>query len=138
MEAVAAIYASKDSFISALNLQTELKDKTKANWYLVTSVDQSKLKEALELQEHAKSLLDTNAYIILNKCLQEKLNNWHPKDDDDLAVKLKASFTQRENHLKDYMKNKFNNVLEFTEIFKVSPQDHVIELSHQWDAISHQ
>lgn len=135
MEAIGAIYTSKDSFISALNLQKELKNHSKSNWYLVTSVDQNKLKEAMDLQDHAKDLLDEKTYIILNKCLQEKLDNWQPEADDPLAKKLKASFMYRENDLKSFMKTKFKNVLEFNEVLEVSPLDHVKELSQQWEII---
>jgi anion-transporting ArsA/GET3 family ATPase len=133
MEAIGAIYSSKESFLSALSLQKELKNHTKANWYLVTSVDQNKIKEAMELQQHAQDLLDDRTYIILNKCLQEKLEHWHPRGSDVLATKLKESFVHRENDLKTYMKNKFPNVLEFNEVLKVSPLEHVSDLSLQWE-----
>jgi anion-transporting ArsA/GET3 family ATPase len=135
MEAVGAIYQSKESFVSALNLQKELKDHEKANWYLVTSVDQNKLKEAMDLRDQAKNLLDNKTYVVLNKCLNEKLENWHPKEDDTLAVKLKESFSHRENDLKTHMRQKFQNVLEFSEVLKVSPLDHVKELILQWKEI---
>lgn len=136
MEAVGAIYQSKDSFLSALNLQKELKNRTKANWYLVTSVDQNKLKEALDLREHAKDLLDNNTYVILNKCLENKITEWIPDSNDELSIKLKASFLKRENDLKTYMKSKFDNVFEFSEILKISPFDHVKELTYQWEKLN--
>ena len=135
MEAIGAIYQSKDSFIAALNLQKELKDHEKANWYLVTSVDQNKLKEALDLRENAKDLLDERTYVILNKCLDHKLNNWSPEESDNLSLKLKESFLNRENNLKEYMKSKFEYVLEFSEILKISPLDHVKDLITQWENI---
>jgi anion-transporting ArsA/GET3 family ATPase len=133
MDAVAAIYGSKDSFLGALQLQQQLKSHEKANWYLVTSVDQNKVKEALELQAHAVDLLDKDTYVILNKCLQEKLTDWSPKEEDELAKRLKASFTHKEEELKKYMQSKFNHVLEFSEILKLSPLEHVKELSTQWN-----
>lgn len=135
MEAIGAIYSSKDSFLSAINLQKELKNHSNSNWYLVTSVDQNKLKEAIELQNHAKDLLDEKTFVILNKCLKEKLDQWQPSEHDDLAIKLKNSFTHRENDLKDFMRSKFAHVLEFSEVLKVSPIDHVSDLSLQWKSI---
>lgn len=133
MEAVAAIYSSKDSFLSALHLQKELKDHKRSNWYLVTSVDQNKIKEALELQSHAVDLLDKETFVILNKCLQEKLNQWTPEEDDQLAMKLKTSFGHKEKELKNLMSEKFDHILEFSEILKLSPLEHVKELSMQWE-----
>jgi anion-transporting ArsA/GET3 family ATPase len=135
MEAVGAIYQSKDSFISALNLQKELKDHSKSNWYLVTSVDQNKMKEALDLRDHAKDLFDNKTYVILNKCLNDKIKEWEPSEGDLLALKLKDSFSHRETSLKMHMKDKFQNVLEFSEVLKVSPLDHVKELIIQWKNI---
>ena len=132
MDAIAAIYSSKDSFIGAMHLQKELKNHQKSNWYLVTSVDQNKVKEALELQSHAKDLLDKETYVILNKCLNEKLEKWFPKEDDLLASKLKASFSHKEQELKKLMRARFENVLEFSEILKLSPLEHVKELTDQW------
>lgn len=133
MEAVSAIYTSKDSFLSALHLQKELKDHSKSNWYLVTSVDQNKVKEALELQSHAVDLLDKETFVILNKCLKDKLNEWSPEQEDALAKKLKSSFGHKENELKELMSQKFNHILEFPEILKLSPLEHVKELSDQWE-----
>ena len=132
MDAIAAIYSSKDSFLGALHLQKELKNHQKSNWFLVTSVDQNKIKEALELQSHAKDLLDKETYVILNKCLNEKLQEWEPKEQDLLAIKLKSSFAHKEQQLKKLMAARFQNVLEFSEILKLSPLEHVKELTEQW------
>lgn len=133
MDAIAAIYSSKESFLGALQLQKELKNHQQSNWYLVTSVDQNKIKEALELQSHAKDLLDKETYVVLNKCLHEKLNQWSPSDGDILASKLKTSFSHKEEELKRLMNSRFEKVLEFSEILKLSPLDHVKELTEQWN-----
>lgn len=133
LEAIAAIYDSKESFIQALKLQNKLKNQTYTNWFLVTSVDQSKVQEALELRQHAEDFLTEDSYVIMNKCLSEKLNAWTPHEEEELATLLKTTFTERESSLKKQMEAKFKNILEFNEIFKISPLDHITQLTQSWD-----
>lgn len=133
MDAIGALYDSKESFVQALELQKKLKNHQESNWFLVTSVDQNKVVEAMELQEHATDFLTSESYVILNKCLGKKLDDWNPNSEDLLATTLKDSFTQREDHLKKIVKTKFNNILEFSEVLKVSPLDHIKELAEQWN-----
>lgn len=139
MTAIGAIYETKDVFLSALKLQEDLRNPSLANWFLVTSVDQSKIKEALELSENAKNLLDEKSFVILNKCLSHELANWKLTSDQNLsnqkiAKRLKDSFERKEENLKTIIKNNFNHVLEFPEILKLSPIDQVLGLVHSWES----
>jgi hypothetical protein len=135
MDAIGAIYETKDIFLGALKLQRELRNPQTANWFLVTSVDQSKIKEALSLSSNAKELLSNQSYVILNKCLSKKLENWHPTLNERLALSLKESFVEKENNLKTIIHKKFNNVLEFPEILKLSPTEQVLDLVSSWEAL---
>jgi anion-transporting ArsA/GET3 family ATPase len=135
MHAIGAIYETKDTFLGALKLQEELRDPGKANWFLVTSVDQSKVKEALNLSSNAKDLLNDKSYVILNKCLSHQLTSWTPEEDEHLALELKKSFIEKENNLKSIINKKFNNVLEFPEILKLSPTEQVLGLVSGWEAL---
>ena len=94
------------------------------------------MKEAVELQDHAKDLLDKDTYVILNKCLQAELSQWEPSSEDTLAKKIKESMETREKELKNFMQTKFNHILEFNEVLKVSPDDHVKELVLQWEQMN--
>lgn len=133
MDAIGAIYQTKDSFLSALQLQEKLKDEKFTNWFLVTSVDQVKIKEATKLQEEAKDFLNEKSYAVLNKCIQDKLSNWEPSESDEFASKLKTSLSKKEDELKNFMRPRFQEVLEFPEIFKVEPKDHVSQLVKEWN-----
>ncbi len=136
MDAIGAIYETKDTFLSALNLQKKLRDPAFANWFLVTSVDQSKIKEALNLSSNAQDILNSETFVILNKCLSSELDAWQPKSDEHLQIEIKESFEQKENELKNTIKKKFNHVLEFPEILKLSPTEQVVELSQRWRQLS--
>lgn len=130
VDAVIAIYKTKGSFIEALDMQKTLRDKNYSHWYLVTSVEQNKLQEALELQARAKELFSTDSSIILNKCLEVELMNWEAQTEFDKALKM--SLLNKELNLKDNLKKLFKNVFEFPEIISLSPKEHVNALSIHW------
>lgn len=132
LDAIYIIYQSKDVFLDALNLQKELQEANRSNWFLVTSVEQNKIKEAMELSESAKSLLSNRAFVILNKCLNESTYKWEPKEE--LGMKVKRSFLNRELNHEKLLKQKFSTVLKFTEILSMDPLEHVSGLKSQWRA----
>lgn len=130
IDAVIAIYKTKNSFLSALNLQNALKDPKQSNWFLVTSVEQSKVDEALELKTNVANLISDNSFVILNKSLQVKLDEWDV--DSDQTQLLKESLQQKETSIRMGLKNNFKDILGFTEIFSSKPEDHIKELTNQW------
>lgn len=128
--AIQIIYQSKDAFLKGLSLQDRLKSRTECNWFLVTSVEQGKPEEAVELISHAKHFIHQDHFLVLNKCLEHELAQWHPSEDR--LVKLKDSMESREKTLKQDMRKAFAQVLEFPEITSVSPQDHIKHLTQNW------
>ena len=130
IDAVIAIYKTKDSFLNALKLQDSLKDSKLSNWFLVTSVEQSKVDEALELKTNVEKLVSDNSFVILNKSLKTKLDEWNPTSEDEIL--LKASLRNKEKSIRDGLKSNFKEVLGFTEIFSNKPEDHIKELTQQW------
>jgi anion-transporting ArsA/GET3 family ATPase len=134
IEAIIAIYKTKRSFLDALNLQKTLKSNESSNWFLVTSVEQNKLKEALELKAHAKGLITKESYIVLNKCIEENLETWLV-DEKSESGKFKMSLINREKKLKSDLDKHFEKVLEFPEIFNISPLEHIKGLTSNWKSI---
>ena len=131
MDAIGAIYQTKDSFLKALNLQDKLKDERYTNWFLVTSVEQNKIFEALELQEKAKDFLNHKSYAILNKSLKSKLEAWEPAKEKNKM--LKKTLLEKEERLQNLLGPKFQELLEFPEILTLGPQDHVAQLVKNWN-----
>jgi anion-transporting ArsA/GET3 family ATPase len=129
--AVDAIYQAKDVFLNALNLQEDFKDPAKSNWFLVTAVDHSKLKEAINLKKHADSFIHKDNFICLNKYAKEQWQGLEAPVDSSLG-KLRDKHLAHHEKLEDSLKQVFNNLLIFTEIFEISPLEHVRCLAKQW------
>lgn len=134
IDAIVAIYKTKSSFLDALNLEKRLKNQKEANWYLVTSVEQSKVKEALELLQQTEGVMSEHSYVIINKCLEETLDSWEISSESKLS-NLKETLIQKEKTIKHQLKPHFQAVLEFPEIISLSPVDHINELVLNWKKI---
>jgi len=128
--AVQIIYKSKEAFIKGLSLQDRLKSKTECNWFLVTSVEQGKAQEAIEMKSHAKSFMHQDHFLVLNKCLEQEMSDWYPTDLKLQAIK--NSLDSREKELKVSLKQAFPVLLEFPEIMSLEPIEHVINLTNKW------
>lgn len=134
IEAVLHIYSTKDAFLGALKLQKTLRDSAQSNWFLVTSVEQNKLQEALELKNHASDLFSDESFIAVNKCLGESLSEWTPADGSKEA-RLKGFLIQREENLKQGLKKQFKNILSFPEILSLDTHIHLIKLIQTWQKV---
>lgn len=130
VEAVQIIYQSKDSFLKGLSLQEKLRERGSCNWFLVTSVEQGKAQEAVDLKGHASHYIHKDHYLLLNKCLEDVVRTWSP-DNVDLQ-KVKASLEGRETGLKSRLKENFANILEFPEVVSLSPAEHIHFLTEKW------
>jgi anion-transporting ArsA/GET3 family ATPase len=132
IQAIQIIYQSKSAFLKGLELQDRLKSRTECNWFLVTSVEQGKAQEAVELKSHATHFIHQDHYLVLNKCLEQELKDWHPQDAQ--LSHLKRTLEAKEMGLKQKLSESFSTVLEFPEITSLSPQDHIKHLTVKWDS----
>lgn len=130
IEAVQIIYQSKEAFLKGLRLQDRIKSKTECNWFLVTSVEQGKASEAIELRSHASHFIHQDHFLVLNKCLEDELVNWTPTDAD--LIRVRSSLHEKEKDLKNNLKAVFPVVLEFPEVISLSPTDHINQLTQKW------
>lgn len=130
IEAVQVIYQSKDAFMKGLALQDRLKSRTECNWFLVTSVEQGKAAEAVEMKSHATHFIHQDHFLVLNKCLEEEMKEWFPTENN--LNKLKTSLEGREKELKLKLREDFAVILEFPEVMSKDPVDHVELLTERW------
>lgn len=133
IDAIIAIYKTKSAFLEAMKLQNILNDHKLSNWYLVTSVEQSKIKEALELMNQAQDLITKESYIIVNKCLEDKLEQWDTTNDE--LIKLKDVLLKKEHNIKNDLQKHFKQVITFPEVISLSPLEHVKDLTLNWQNI---
>lgn len=133
IDAVLALYRSRDSFLHALEFQKELKNEEFSNWFLVTSVEQQKINEAQGLKDQAEHFIHDDLFLVINKCLTPYLNAWEPAGNAPLS-KLKQGMVTREAKLSEFASKNFTNVLKFHEINNPSPLEHVKGLALQFKA----
>jgi anion-transporting ArsA/GET3 family ATPase len=132
VQAVQIIYQSKDAFLKGLSLQDRLKSKSECNWFLVTSVEQGKAQEAIEMKAHATHFIHQDHFLVLNKCLEQELHDWTPAKSE--LQQLRSSLENREQELKKSLRANFPVVLEFPEIMSLEPVEHVNFLTKKWDS----
>lgn len=133
IDAVLALYRCRDSFLSALEFQHQLRQESFSNWFLVTSVEQQKMHEAQVLKEQAAQFMHKDLFVVINKCLTPYLSAWEPATGSPL-VKLKKGMILREAQLSDFASKNFTKVLKFHEINDPSPLEHVKGLALQFKA----
>lgn len=131
IDAVLALYKSRDSFLNALDFQKQLKDEKFSNWFLVTSVEQQKIDEAQGLKNQAEHFIHNDFFLVINKCLTPYLNAWQPALNTPL-YRLKTGLVLREANLTEFASKNFRNVLKFHEINNPSPLEHVKGLALQF------
>lgn len=133
IDAVLALYKSRDSFLRALDFQKQLKNEEFSNWFLVTSVEQQKIHEAQGLKDQAEHFIHNDLFLVINKCLTPYLNAWQPASNTPLST-LKLGMVEREAKLSEFASKNFENVLKFHEIINPEPTEHVKGLALQFKA----
>jgi anion-transporting ArsA/GET3 family ATPase len=133
IDAVLALYKSRESFLHALEFQKELKKETFSNWFLVTSVEQQKINEAQGLKDQAENFMHNDLFLVINKCLTPYLDAWNPTENTPL-LHLKNKMVSREVEIAGFASKNFTNVLKFHEIINPSPLEHVKGLASQFKA----
>jgi anion-transporting ArsA/GET3 family ATPase len=130
IEAVQVIYQSKAAFLKGLALQDKFKSQDECNWFLVTSVEQGRAQEAIEIRSHATHFIHQDHFLVLNKCLEQELVGWNPTTEK--LRKVKYTIESKERDLKKQLQELFPVVLEFPEVISISPTDHIQHLTEKW------
>jgi anion-transporting ArsA/GET3 family ATPase len=133
VDAIIYIYQSKDIFIKALEIEAQLKSSELTNWYVVTSVEQGKVDQAMDLLVQAQKSIGEKSYLLLNKTIAEELFTWEPKEE--FQILLKQSLIEKENKIRDAVKPYFNKIISFKDILTQSPLDQVTNLMQQWEQV---
>ena len=140
IEAVSILYQNKDPFVDALELEKQLRTFEFCNWFLVTSVEQSKLKEAAEFQSHTETFHKSNFFFLINKSLENHIKEWDipstgsslEKESREKLISLKKSMISKEEKTIKFAKSQFSQFIIFPEIIDANPGKHVGDLSKTW------
>jgi anion-transporting ArsA/GET3 family ATPase len=134
IDAISGLYLNRQSFLDALEFQESLKNEAFSNWFLVTSVEQFKQEEALELQEEAKQFMHKDSFLLINKSLTPFINNWTPDSANHELIRLRQSMKDKESTIKQLSENIGHKAeIFFPEVLGALPQDHVKELADNWE-----
>lgn len=135
IDAVSAVYSMRTPFLKGIALQSQIKERELTNWFLVTAVDHEKLSEAKEIQTQALHFFHEDSFIILNRCTQKYWSMVEKEQLTPLVEQVKNSILTRENSLKDKARVDFKNLVEFSEILTLSPQEQIKQLIQEWAAL---
>jgi anion-transporting ArsA/GET3 family ATPase len=130
IQAITTIYQCKDSFMESSKLSEELAEGKLAKWYLVTSAEQSKFKEALEMQKLINSKIKGDSFFVVNKSMRENLEDWTP--ETKLLQTYKESLLYKEQELLKDAQSYFTNILYFPDILESEPLEQVKALGKRW------
>ncbi len=132
IDAIEIIYRSKDSFLKILNFQEHLSKKNTSNWFLVTSLEQHKFSEALELHKKTRNFMPQSGHLLLNKSIKKHMQGW--QQQDDLFINnLQNCLIQKEDNILNSASKTFQNILTFDDILSGIPYNQVMELAKQWE-----
>ncbi len=140
IEAVSILYQNKAPFLEALELEKQLRTFEFCNWFLVTSVEQSKLQEAAEFQSHTETFHKSNFFFLINKSLENHIKEWDipskgsslGKESREKLASLKESMISKEEKTIKFAKTQFSQFIIFPEIIDANPVKHVGDLSKTW------
>lgn len=130
IEAIHLLYQQSDEFIRGIDLKSDLLSRNISNWFLVTSSDQLKEKEAKALIETADNFMHEDNFIIINKSWNSYLSNW--KAEGEINNKLKNKLIEQDKMIKKILNKKQNEIIELPEIFENDPLAQVKALISNW------
>lgn len=131
IDAITILYQNKEGFLEALDFQNSLQQKEFSNWFLVTSVDQDKLQDAGAFKGQAIEFMHGDSFLVVNKSLLQAIETWTPQSKD--LIEFKNSMLKKEDNIRNFASQSFDNVLYFPEISNTSPLSHVKQLSSAWE-----
>lgn len=130
IEAIFVLHQNKNYFLKALTFQRFLKESDNYQWFLVSSTEQSKVKEIIEIAKNATHLSKEHSVLLINKCM-----DMGSIDEDEFSKVPVKYFIEREHQIIDFFDRSklFKNLLKFPDIFEADPKKHVKSLTSHWN-----
>lgn len=127
--AIHILYNHRDEFIQGIKIEELLLQKEVSNWFLVTSADQIKDKEAIDMINATNKFMHDDKYIIINKSWGKYIGSWNP--NDKILEQLKLKLVEQQKNINNIIKN--NLAIEMPEIFENAPLKQIIKLINYWE-----
>jgi anion-transporting ArsA/GET3 family ATPase len=132
LDAIKQVYALKESFLQSVNMTTVLKNSVVTKWFLVTSTEQLKVIDALEIKKNTEKFSSKNQYVLVNKSHEIELNLELNNIKDPQTKSIIESLIQREVQLKSELSQIFSSLLLFPEINSDMPTEQLKILFPKW------
>ncbi len=130
IDAIYVLHQNKHYFLKALTFQRFLKESNNYQWFLVSSTEQSKVKEIIEITKNATHLSKEHSVLLVNKCL-----DMGTLEEDDFEATPVKYFIEREKRIINFFDQSklFRKFLKFPDIYEADPKKHVESLTNHWD-----
>lgn len=132
-EALNSIYSLKDTFLRASNLPKVMQREDWADWFLVTSSEHDKWREAQAIQQKMIETGHSRGTAIVNHCTAQELAQWSPTSPP--LITLKNSLLKREKNIIHSIEQNFPRWIEFPHINSEDSRDQLRELIEKWNAV---
>lgn len=129
IEAIHILYKFRADFIEGIKIEELLLHKDISNWFLVTSADQIKDKEAITMIQSTNKFMHEDKYIIINKSWSQYIGKWSPTNS--VLIELKNKLMQQQKNINNITQN--NQTIEMPEIFENAPLKQIIKLISYWE-----
>ncbi len=131
LKALDEVYQLTPKFTESIKLHNTLTNSQYVKWFIVTSTDQSKIKEAIALIKHGKASLPPDVTLLVNKYLNiEPTNSISPEQQEVIDVLI-----TRQQLLFEQLKSYFSTIQPFPEVLCSNPKEHIKELALCWQKI---
>jgi anion-transporting ArsA/GET3 family ATPase len=130
IEAVEIIYINREKFLKGLKLESLFKDESVTSWYIVASIDQDKMTEALQIKKQLQKFSNIPPTLVLNKLMTEDIETWTPANHKEEI--LKNTLINRSVSVLNKANLDFNKIYRFPDVLSFEPQDHLEQLSINW------
>ena len=132
LEALKQVYSLKDSFLETSQLVPLFQNPGVTKWFLVTSTEQLKVVDALDIKRNSEQFQSDNQFAIINKSTKAIIDKEYEQIKDDLTKKIIDSILQKELKLKDGLTEYFSELIFFPEINSDQPTEQLKTLYPLW------
>ena len=131
--AVHILYRNREKFVEAINIDKILLSDDQSSWYLVSSLDQLKSKDAEKMLSSINKFREGDSFLVVNKSWYKHLKDWSP--ETTIQKSLKEKLTNAEKEILAISNDNNVSMIRFPEVFSESPTEQVNELVQSWQTI---
>jgi anion-transporting ArsA/GET3 family ATPase len=134
IETIQLIYRLKEAFIKALDLVQYLSNDKTTHWFFVTSTEQAKTEEAVEIHKKSERFHSDSQILLINKSNKERLDRDLKLNLDATSKSILSYYQNKENIVTETLSGIFDKIMLFEEADSDNPGEFVKQLSQTWNS----